>query len=88
MACGGALSQKKILFRNYGRMLAQGGILSIDTAPGSPSLLATAGADGAVVLFDRDAGRIRAALTGHSKRVNSARAPLWPPAAPSLIPFA
>ena len=48
----------------------QGGILSIDAAPGSESLIATAGADGVVVLFDRDAGRIRASLTGHTKKVN------------------
>lgn len=32
--------------------------------------MATAGADGVVVLFDREAGRIRASLTGHSKKVN------------------
>ena len=50
----------------------QGGILSIDAAPDNPALLATAGADGSVVLFDRDAGRIRATLTGHTKKVNGA----------------
>ena len=48
----------------------QGGILSIDAAPGSESLIATAGADGVVVVFDRDAGRIRASLTGHTKKLN------------------
>ena len=48
----------------------QGGILSIDAAPGSESLVATAGADGVVVLFDHSAGRIKASLTGHSKKVN------------------
>ena len=48
----------------------QGGILSVDAAPGSESLVATAGADGVVVLFDRSAGRIKASLTGHSKKVN------------------
>ena len=48
----------------------QGGILSIDAAPGSENLIATAGADGVVVVFDRDAGRIRASLTGHTKKVN------------------
>ena len=48
----------------------QGGILSIDAAPGSESLVATAGSDGVVVLFDHSAGRIKASLTGHSKKVN------------------
>ena len=49
----------------------QGGILSLDQAPDNVNLLATAGADGTVVLFDRDAGRIRTTLTGHSKKINS-----------------
>ena len=38
-------------------------------APGSPNLLATAGADGAVHLFDRTAERITANLTRHTKKV-------------------
>ncbi len=53
----------------------QGGILSIDAAPGGESLVATAGADGVVVLFDHSAGRIKASLTGHSKKVNGERFP-------------
>ena len=57
----------------------QGGILSIDTAPDAPHLLATAGADGTLVLFDREAGRIRAQLTGHSKKINSAQLPTAAP---------
>lgn len=48
----------------------QGGILSIDCALDNDNLLATAGADAAVVVFDREASRIRATLTGHSKKVN------------------
>ena len=44
--------------------------MSVDAAPGSESLVATAGADGVVVLFDRSAGRIKAYLTGYSKKVN------------------
>lgn len=44
--------------------------MSVDAAPGSEGLVATAGADGVVVLFDRSAGRIKASLTGHSKKVN------------------
>lgn len=51
-------------------MCTQGGILSIDAAPGNEGLVATASADGVVVLFDRAAGRIKASLTGHSKKVN------------------
>ena len=54
----------------------QGGILSIDVAPGNEDLVATAGADGVVVMFDRGAGRIKASLTGHSKKVNGGFLPL------------
>ena len=50
----------------------QGGILAIDVAPDNPQLLATAGADGAVHLFDRADERITANLTRHTKRVNGA----------------
>ncbi len=49
----------------------QGGILSIDVAPDNENLLATAGADSVVVVFDREASRIRASLAGHSKKINS-----------------
>ena len=37
--------------------------------------MATAGADGSVVLFDRAAGRVRSQLAAHAKRVTGAR---WP----------
>lgn len=50
----------------------QGGILAIDTAPGGDDLVATAGADGSVVLFDRAAGRVRSQLAAHAKRVTGA----------------
>lgn len=50
--------------------LWQGGILAIDT---SADVAATAGADGSVVLFDRAAGRVRAHLSAHAKRVTGAR---------------
>jgi hypothetical protein len=50
----------------------QGGILFIDSAPNNESLLATGGADSVVVVFDREAGRIRASLTGHTKKINGA----------------
>lgn len=50
----------------------QGGILAVDTAPGGDDLVATAGADGSVVLFDRAAGRVRAQLAAHAKRVTGA----------------
>ena len=53
----------------------QGGILSIDVAPDNENLLATAGTDSTVVLFDREASRIRASLTGHTKKINSASLP-------------
>ena len=52
------------------RGLWQGGILAIDT---SADVAATAGADGSVVLFDRAAGRVRAHLSAHAKRVTGAR---------------
>lgn len=52
--------------------VAQGGILSIDVALDNENLIATAGADSVIVLFDREASRIRASLNGHSKKINSA----------------
>ncbi len=54
----------------------QGGILSIDSVPGNENILATAGADSVVVVFDREAARIKASLTGHSKKVNGKFNPL------------
>ncbi|BDA49495.1 Pre-mRNA-processing factor 19 [Coccomyxa sp. Obi] len=51
----------------------KGGILSIDVAPDNENLLATAGADSVVVVFDREASRIRASLAGHSKKINSVK---------------
>ncbi|KAK9838127.1 hypothetical protein WJX81_002866 [Elliptochloris bilobata] len=48
---------------------SKGGILAIDTSPGGDDLVATAGADGSVVLFDRAAGRVRSQLAAHAKRV-------------------
>jgi hypothetical protein len=57
-------------------LCTQGGILSIDAAPSNEDLVATAGADSVVVLFDHAAGRIKASLTGHSKKVNGGFLPL------------
>ncbi|EIE19108.1 spliceosome component, nuclear pre-mRNA splicing factor [Coccomyxa subellipsoidea C-169] len=51
----------------------KGGILSIDVAQDNENLLATGGADSVVVLFDREASRIRASLTGHTKKINSVK---------------
>lgn len=53
-------------------MLPQGGILAIDLSPGNEEVVATAGADALVEIFDRSAGRIIAQLSGHSKKVNGA----------------
>ena len=41
-------------------------------------MVATAGADGEVHLFDRSAGRVTATLQGHSKKINGARLKLGP----------
>ncbi len=49
----------------------QGNINAIDTRA---DVVATAGADGSVVLFDRAAGRVRAQLAAHAKRVTGAAA--------------
>lgn len=46
--------------------------MSIDVALDNENLIATAGADSVIVLFDREASRIRASLNGHSKKINSA----------------
>ena len=48
----------------------QGGILAIDLLG---DLVATAGADHSVQLFDRGAERVIASLNGHAKRVTGAR---------------
>ena len=47
----------------------QGGILAIDVAPDNANIVATAGTDGAVHLFDRQDQRILANLSKHSKKV-------------------
>ena len=41
--------------------------------PASPNVIATAGADHTVKLFDRGASRVLASLTGHTKKVTSER---------------
>lgn len=51
----------------------QPGILSIDVNPEAEHILATAGADGTVQLFDHAQGRILGALEGHTKKVTSVR---------------
>lgn len=51
----------------------QGGITAIDVSPGDVPAILTAGSDGTLQLFDRDASRILAALEGHTKRVTAAR---------------
>ncbi len=49
---------------------AKGGIHAIDAAPDpEEALVATAGDDGKVCVFDRSAGRIVGELKGHSKKV-------------------
>lgn len=49
----------------------QGGILSIDVNPENASVIATAGSDGTVQLFDYAAQRNYASMEGHGKRVTS-----------------
>lgn len=48
----------------------QGGIKAIDTSPTNSSVVATAGGDGVVAVYDSSAGRLLAELRGHSKKVN------------------
>ena len=48
-----------------------GGIVSIDINPEKPNVLATAGLDGTVQLFDHVQGRVLGSLQGHSKRLTS-----------------
>lgn len=47
-----------------------GGITSLDVAPDAPSLVASAGGDSTVQLYDVVSARSVAALVGHTKRVN------------------
>ncbi|KAG1656833.1 hypothetical protein FOA52_006288 [Chlamydomonas sp. UWO 241] len=46
-----------------------GGIVSIDVNPGAPSVLATAGLDHTIQIFDHVPGRLLGSLTGHGKRL-------------------
>lgn len=48
---------------------SKGGILALDLSPASEAVVATAGADGTVQIFDRAADRLLASLEGHSKKV-------------------
>jgi hypothetical protein len=52
-----------------------GGIVSIGINPGAPSVLATAGLDHTIQIFDHAAGRLLGSLTGHGKRLTQVRAP-------------
>ena len=47
----------------------QGGILALDLSPAGESVVATAGADASVQLYDRGAERVLATLSGHTKKV-------------------
>jgi WD40 repeat protein len=51
-------------------MSPQGGIKAIDTSPASSSVVATAGGDGVVAVYDSAAGRLLSELRGHTKKVN------------------
>jgi len=46
-----------------------GGIVSIDINPALPEVVATAGLDSSIQIFDTSAGRMMGSLTGHSKRL-------------------
>ena len=48
-----------------------GGIVSLDVNPEFPNVLATAGLDSTVQVFDHVQGRVLASLKGHSKRLTS-----------------
>lgn len=52
---------------------SKGGILAIDISPASQAVVATAGADATVQLFDIKGERILASLTGHSKKVHDVK---------------
>lgn len=47
----------------------KGGILALAVSPDADNLVATAGADSTIALFDRTAGQTVATLKGHSKKV-------------------
>ena len=47
----------------------QGGIVAMDTHPQKPSIVATAGLDGAAKLFDYALNKQLASLEGHAKRL-------------------
>lgn len=49
----------------------QGGIVSIDANPETPSVLATAGLDATIQIFDTAQSRVLGSLEGHSKRLTA-----------------
>jgi len=49
---------------------SKGAITCVDVHPRKHSLVATGGVDKSVKIFDREAGRVAASLTGNTKRVN------------------
>lgn len=50
----------------------QGGILALDLSPASEAVVATAGGDADIKLYDRAAEQILATLSGHAKKVHGA----------------
>jgi WD40 repeat protein len=55
----------------------QGGIKAIDISPASSSVVATAGGDGIVAVYDSAAGRLLSELRGHTKKVNGECHSYW-----------
>ena len=56
-------------------MPPQGGVLCVAPNPSSTNLIATAGADATVQIFDKSSSRILASVEEHTKKVNSVA---WP----------
>jgi pre-mRNA-processing factor 19 len=52
---------------------SKGGILAIDVSPASDAVVATAGADATVQLYDLSGERVVASLEGHSKKVHDVK---------------
>lgn len=52
---------------------SKGGILALDLSPAGEGVVATAGGDASVQVYDRAAERILASLTGHSKKVHDVK---------------
>lgn len=73
LASAGTIEQYGLLSSHPLHKTSEGGIMAIDLSPSSEDIVASAGRDHTVQIYDRAQGRKVGELTGHSKRVTDAK---------------